>query len=146
MSEKISTFCERLKEAMDARNIRQADLVNLTNISKGVINSYVKGRYEPKEEKLTAIAAALNVSETWLCGYDVPMSETENAPSYAVTHNKVRKIPQKTADNARTLLEIFYNLSFEGQILLLAEAVKLSRQEAEQNPKGGISNGDNKLG
>lgn len=73
---------DRLKEAMYVSNIKQADLARLTGISKGGISNYVTGRYEPKSDIISKLAAALNVSEMWLWGYDVPMErKKEISPS-----------------------------------------------------------------
>ena len=68
-----ATFKERLKEAMDTRKVSQADLARATGLSKGGISNYVLGRYEPKTEIIKKLASALNCSESWLQGYDVPM-------------------------------------------------------------------------
>ena len=73
---------DRLKEAMRVSNIKQAELARLTEISKGGISNYVTGRYEPKSDIISKLAAALNVSEMWLWGYDVPMErKSEISPS-----------------------------------------------------------------
>ena len=71
---------DRLKEAMYVSNIKQADLARLTGISKGGISNYVTGRYEPKSDIISKLAAALNVSEMWLWGYDVPMEKKKDTP------------------------------------------------------------------
>ena len=68
--ENIST---RLKKAMSARNVSQADLVEKTKISKGALSSYISGRYIPKQNNILLLAEALDVSENWLTGADVPM-------------------------------------------------------------------------
>ena len=38
------------------------------------ICQYVSGKVKPNQEKLSILALALNVNETWLLGYDVPMT------------------------------------------------------------------------
>lgn len=70
---KTSTTSERLREAMRASHMRQADLARATGLSKGGISNYVTGRYEPKSDIISKLAKALSVSEMWLWGYDVPM-------------------------------------------------------------------------
>lgn len=72
---KTSTFSKRLNEILRLRNLRQTDLVAITQISKGAISKYLKGSVEPKAEALFVIANALHVSDKWLLGYDVPMEE-----------------------------------------------------------------------
>lgn len=66
---KNSTFRERLIEAMEIRKLRQSDLCEITGIPKSAMSQYVKGSFEPKQDRLWAIAKALNVNEAWLMGY-----------------------------------------------------------------------------
>ena len=69
---KKDTFQTRLKKAMDINNIKQIELVEKTKISKSLINQYLSGLSNAKQDKLTLLADALNVNEVWLMGYDVP--------------------------------------------------------------------------
>ena len=68
----------RLQEAMDARGKRAVDLVEETGIPKGTLSYYLSGKTKPKSDRLYLLAQALNVSEAWLLGYDVPMERTED--------------------------------------------------------------------
>lgn len=68
-----STFRKRLIEAMQIRDMTQADLVKATGLSKPRISQYVNGTYEAKQQALYALAEALNVNISWLMGNDVPM-------------------------------------------------------------------------
>lgn len=81
----ISTIAERMRKAMQIRNIKQTDIVKLTGIGKSSISTYLTGEYEPKQRNIYKIAQVLNVSEAWLMGYDVPMERdstfTKNAKS-----------------------------------------------------------------
>ena len=74
--ERVATTSERLQEAMQARGKKQVDLVRETGLERGAISRYVAGKYEPKQTAINKLAVALNVSEMWLWGYDVPMSRT----------------------------------------------------------------------
>ena len=74
---KIATTADRLREAMTARDKKQADLVRATGLDRGSISSYLSGKYEPKQKAINKLAIALGVSEMWLWGYDVPMERTE---------------------------------------------------------------------
>lgn len=76
VGQKVSTVATRLQEAMRIADKRQTDLVNETGIAKGTISNYINGKYEPKSPTLQRLARALNVSEVWLAGYDVPMVRT----------------------------------------------------------------------
>lgn len=72
----MATFSERLNEIMKLRGIDQAGLTRLTGIDKSSISSYVHGKYRANQDKLYLLAKALNVNETWLMGYDVPMQRS----------------------------------------------------------------------
>ncbi len=69
---RVSTTAERLKEAMKETGKKQVDLCRETGIYKGSLTNYVSGRYDPKSEAIYKLAVALDVSEMWLWGYDVP--------------------------------------------------------------------------
>jgi transcriptional regulator with XRE-family HTH domain len=80
------TTAERLREVMDRRGLKQADIVRLCQpyaeklgikFQKSALSQYLSGRNEPNQYKLTVLALALNVSEAWLMGYDVPMERKE---------------------------------------------------------------------
>ena len=79
------TTSDRIKQAMETRDIKQTDLVDMTGISKGALSSYISGRYAPKQNNIYLLAKALNVSEAWLMGADVPMSRTASRIGKAVT-------------------------------------------------------------
>lgn len=70
---KVASVAQRLKEAMMIRKVRQTDLVRETGIAKGTISNYTKGKYEPKAPSISKLSKALNCSDMWLMGYDVPM-------------------------------------------------------------------------
>lgn len=73
---KSASISERLQKIMGERQIKQVDLVRETGIDKGSISHYVSGRYEPKQEYVNKLAAAIGVSAMWLSGYDVPMEKS----------------------------------------------------------------------
>ena len=69
---KVSTTAERLRERLTELNMRQVELSRKTGIDQGSICHYISGKYEPKDKAMIKMAAALDVSEAWLWGYDVP--------------------------------------------------------------------------
>lgn len=73
---RTATSAERLREAMQAAGKKQADLARETGLDKGSISSYLSGKYEPKQKAVGLLAKALDVSEMWLWGYDVPKTHT----------------------------------------------------------------------
>ena len=69
----ISDFAERLRMALDSRNMKATELSELTGINKSTISQYLSKEYEPKRDRIELFAKILNVNEAWLTGYDVPM-------------------------------------------------------------------------
>ena len=68
---------DRLREAMERRGFRAVDLVERTGIPKGTISYYLTGHTKPKADRLYLLAQALDVSEAWLLGYDVPIQRSD---------------------------------------------------------------------
>lgn len=60
----------RLKEILNKRNLKQADLVKMTGLGKSAISQYISGKVTPKKDKISILAKALNVDELWLMGID----------------------------------------------------------------------------
>ena len=93
----------RLKTIMNIRGLRQVDILNLSipycekyniKMNKSDLSQYCSGKTEPNQEKLFILGNALNVSEAWLMGFDVPMERVSGK-----TENK-----QITTRNMRTTL------------------------------------------
>lgn len=78
MEKNLESIAQRLRKAMDAKGKKQADLVRETGLDRGSISSYLSGKYEPKQKAIYKLARALDVSEAWLLGYEVPMSRTDD--------------------------------------------------------------------
>ncbi len=106
---KTSSTSQRLQEAMQLRQMKQADLSRATGLSKGGISNYVTGRYEPKSDIISKLAKALNCSEMWLWGYDVPMERQKNVPSDESDLNEGEKL----------LLDLFRKIPEDQQQLYL---------------------------
>lgn len=79
---KKRTTSDRLKQIMTERNLRQVDILEMCKpycqkynikLGRNDLSQYVKGKVEPGQKKLTILGMALNVSEAWLMGFDVPM-------------------------------------------------------------------------
>ena len=86
----MASLAQRMKEAMELRNISQAEIVKRTGIGKSSISTYLSGEYEPKQRNIYKICEVLNVSEAWLMGHDVPMERhTVQLKSPAVTTDTV---------------------------------------------------------
>lgn len=83
---------KRIKEALEFRNMKQAELCKRTNIPKSAMSQYLSGKFEPKQDRVFLIAQALNVSEAWLMGYDVPINN-ENKLKFPKTTTETTTFP-----------------------------------------------------
>lgn len=68
---------KRLRIAMDKENITAKELADKTGIPKSSISQYLSGYTKPKQDRIYLISKALNVSEAWMIGYDVPMRRND---------------------------------------------------------------------
>jgi transcriptional regulator with XRE-family HTH domain len=73
---RVALTKDRIREAMRDADKKQADLVRETGLNRGTISRYLSGEVEPRQDAAYKLALALNVSETWLWGYDVPKERT----------------------------------------------------------------------
>ena len=90
-------FKDRLKQAMDFRNVKAVDLCERGNIPKSAMSYYTSGRSEPKHERLYIIAKLLDVSEAWLLGYDVPMergTDQRELDELSALNERIKKEPE----------------------------------------------------
>ena len=71
-------FSQRLKKIMNERNIKQNELCKLTKIKKSSMSHYTNGKVVPKRQKIESIAKALNVSPSYLLGFDDNTSSKQN--------------------------------------------------------------------
>ncbi len=103
--ERKSNCAERIAHALSVRNMKQAELCERTRIPKSAVSQYISGAFEPKQDRIYLIARALNVSEAWLMGYDVPMDrkdlvKTSSPPEPVLSEGEkilldlFRKIPE----------------------------------------------------
>ena len=79
-SERADSCGARIKLGLKIRGLKQADLCQITKIPKSAISQYISGAFEPKQDRIYLISKALNVSEAWLMGYDVPMERETISP------------------------------------------------------------------
>ena len=104
-SERIESCGKRIAKALSVRDMRQADLAQMTNIPKSSLSLYLSDAYEPKQDRIFLIAKALRVSEAWLMGYDVPMeNEKKDSPTEL-----------QLSEGEKAMLEIFRLIPEEQQ-------------------------------
>lgn len=126
------TTSERLKELMAERDLRQVDILKLAEpfckkfglkLGKNEISQYVSGKVEPRQDKLSLLGMALNVSEVWLMGYDVPM--IRNMPATETGDG----LNTGLSDNDKIIIELLMSLSDSKKV----EAIRYLRYLAEQS-------------
>lgn len=106
---RTASCADRIKTALSIRGMKQSDLCRLTKIPKSALSQYISGAYDPKQDRIYLISRALNVSEAWLMGLDVPMErEKEHSPAE----------PELT-DGEQMWLELYHKLSSETRDLLI---------------------------
>lgn len=98
--EKTERCGKRIEMALSIRQMKQSDLCKLSGVPKSSLSLYLRDAYEPKQDKIYKMAIALNVSEMWLMGYDVPMErETQTASTEITSAERImlelfRRVPE----------------------------------------------------
>lgn len=114
-----TTTSNRLKEIMSEQNLRQVDILEMIapyskkldiRLAKNDLSQYVSGKVEPSQEKLTLLSLALNVSEPWLMGYDVPKQEITSNSNSAISVPLVGTIAAGTPILAEENIERYFNI------------------------------------
>ena len=118
--DRVATCADRIKEALNIKGMKQADLCKLANIPKSALSQYLSGAYEPKQDRIYLISKALNVSEAWLMGLDVPMERLQpQAPD-----------KEPLTKGEQTILDLFRRVPEDKQQLVLQMIrVALGNQE-----------------
>lgn len=118
---KNSSTSERLKQIMNERSLRQVDILEAAKpfcekygvkLAKNDLSQYVSGKVEPRQEKLTILGLALNVSETWLMGYDVRRERDEK---------EQLTVPSELSELDTQIMALVKGLSEEHKRLILAQ-------------------------
>ena len=107
----------RLKKALSIRNMTQSELCQKTKIPKSALSEYVKGLYDPKQDRLLILAEALNVDPVWLMGYDIPMEneDKKSSPHEELTEGEwmlvkmFRQIPEVQQKSFLEMGRVFAN-------------------------------------
>lgn len=103
---KIESCGRRIEKALSIRNMKQSQLSKLAKVPKSSLSLYIKGAYEPKQDKIYAMAEVLKVSDAWLMGYDVPIER------YSVSTTNLD-------DNEKEMLDLFRLIPEKQQQVLM---------------------------
>ena len=83
---------------MSERNLRQVDILRNSEkyqrelgvkLGKSALSQYVSGKSVPDQDKLALLAKTLNVSASWLMGYDVAES-SDDIPENSIDLSTLR--------------------------------------------------------
>lgn len=111
------TTSDRLKQIMRERGLKQSDILRMikpiakrfgddVGIGSNALSQYVQGKVLPRQDKLTLLGLALNVSEAWLMGYDVPKERTLPPMNREVSDSDLRLLD---AYHANPSAQVFIN-------------------------------------
>lgn len=102
--QRVESCGERIQKALDFKGMTRSELCKLANVPKSSLSLYLSEAYEPKQDRIYAMALALNVSEAWLMGYDVPMERQANTPD-----------EPKLTEGEKMLLDLFRQIPEDQQ-------------------------------
>lgn len=124
---KKSELKDRLKEAMDIRGFKQADIVEKGKIDKGQLSSWLSGKYKPRQNNISKLSEILSVDEAWLMGYDVPMerSTPKEFQRWAEQYNNTHK-QYMLNSNESTLISEYRKLNNDGKKKLISTAREMN--------------------
>lgn len=102
MEKPIMECKDRIRIGLERKHMSQAELSKITGLTKSAISEYLSGRYKPTQLPTYLISKALDVSEAWLMGFDVPMERIDYMEVH-ITHEE------------KCLLDKYKSLSKESQ-------------------------------
>ena len=75
----MSKFSNRLEMALDMAGMSARELAKKTGLTESTISQYRSGVAKPRgTDRVYILAEALNVSPSWLIGFDTPAQPGEN--------------------------------------------------------------------
>ena len=106
---KTETSGIRIAKALSVRGMKQSQLCKLADIPKSSLSLYLQGAYEPKQDRIYKMANALNVSQEWLMGYDVPMEG----------NNSVSSNPMELSDSEKEMVLLLRQVPEKQRAILI---------------------------
>ena len=121
----MAGIAQRLKEAMEAKGLKQVDVIRLAEpigreynvrIGKSHMSQYLSGKSEPRKDILGVLAKTLEVDESWLAGEETEDTAPENMPaargSSSTSH---RHRPSDRRNQSSAVLSICCNIPGRSQ-------------------------------
>ena len=118
------TTADRLQKIMSERHLSQIDILTAAKpycekygvkLHKSSLSQYISGAFEPSQDKLYILGQALDVSEAWLMGCDVPMEKPQNKPSEPPARDPLDE----------KILELFAQLTPENKEIFIGKLVQI---------------------
>ncbi|MBQ9658735.1 MAG: helix-turn-helix domain-containing protein [Clostridia bacterium] len=107
---KEESFGERLKKAMQIRNMNAATLSRKTGIKPPMISEYLSGKCNAKQDKLYVLAKELDVNEAWLMGFDVSISRIPDVMRNEENKIILEKIEKLSKEQKEIIIKMIDNM------------------------------------
>lgn len=129
-----SSTSQRLKQIMLERNLRQVDILEKSKpyqrelgvkMGRSALSQYVTGKSKPDDKKLTLLSQTLDVSETWLMGYDAPKERDNNSsfhptpdetPQYKMIQRKAKSLSVSDQERLLQLMDLTFQDVLSGGV------------------------------
>lgn len=135
-----TNISNRLKLIMSERNLKQVDILNKTlplqikynvRLAKNDLSQYVNGKVEPNQERIFILAKALDVSEAWLMGFDVPRERIDKKDNVNELINIYQKLNESRKDKVYNFAEYQLKEQQNNKVVPLVGATAANPQVLE---------------
>lgn len=118
------TTSQRLRYIMRELNLRQVDIIEKSkqyqrelgvSLGKSALSQYVNGKSVPDQGKLTLLSKVLGVSQPWLMGYDVPMTEPKDDKKQTTTKQILDSVFLKLDEQRQNKVVIYAKNELDDQ-------------------------------
>lgn len=110
------TFAERLREALEAKDYKQADLIRIAaehkiKLGKSQISQYLSGKTIPRYDVASSLASILDVQKEWLLGNDLPAEDkTSDEPLNSSKPTIPRSVHMREFKKSSKLDNVLYDV------------------------------------
>lgn len=118
---KYELQAQRLRQALNNKNMTAQELSNRSGIAKSSISGYMNGNHCPTNKAAYAIGQVLEVSPQWLMGFDEPSQNTDayyidsdakeiveflfNNPEYKILFSACRKVDKNDINFVKDFID-----------------------------------------
>ena len=105
MSVPVAELKDRLRKALQIRDMKPIELSEKTKIPKSAISQYMSGYTKPKQDRIHLICKALNINEAWLLGYDTPFERTSSEPELTAEEKIIANLKKFNLSEEKEIIE-----------------------------------------